>query len=137
MSRTRKDRPYRVRVNDPREAKTVFHNHEAFGRSGIDYRGNEYGYADHCTADERTTHLSNRDSTNRRPCERHLAWQYGPCNHVSRQELVGGYWAPARQVERVTLHQLTAEFNALGEVDTEPVLPEQHRHAMFGGGWWD
>lgn len=135
MSRTRKDRPDRVKLNDPSEPKRVSHRHAALGRSGTNFLGLDFAYKDHCTADEPAVHRSNRDITALRPCEPQVARKSS--GRVPRDVITEFYWAPARQAERITLHKLAGEYNAFGELEAEPVLHEQHRHAGFGGGWWD
>lgn len=137
MSRTDKDRPYRVRVNDPSEAKDRSHRHTSFGARGTNFLGEEYGYADHCTIDEPTLHRSNRDPLNRPPCEAHLAFQYRPGSRPKPKDVRDAYWSPARQAERSALQSMAAEFNATGTIENEPTMPEQHRGSMYGGGWWD
>lgn len=137
MSRTRKDRPDRVKLNDPREPKETRHRHSALGRSGKNFLGLDFAYQDHCTAEEPAVHGSNRDTMALRPCEPQLTWKPSSTNRVPREVIAEFYWAPARQEERIALHKLAGEYNTLGELETEPVLHEQHRHAGFGGGWWD
>lgn len=78
MSRTQKDRPYRVRVNDRTEPRERKQSHTSFGVSGTNFLGLDYGYADHCTIDDPVLHRSNRDPMNRPPCEAHLAFQFRP-----------------------------------------------------------
>jgi hypothetical protein len=137
MSRTRKDRPYRVKVNDPREPKYISHRHGAFGVSGTNFLGQDFAYQDHCTADEPAIHPSNRDRMAMRPCEMHLDWQYKFSRRASRDTVTQLYWVPARQAERGALLALVGEYNTTGDLTTEPVLPERHGHATFGGGYWD
>lgn len=137
MSRTRKDRPYRVKVNDPREPSRVVHRHGVLGLAGTNFLGRDFAYEDHCTADEPAIHRSNRDVLALRPCEPHLDWKFSRSGRVPREVITEFYWVPARQEERITLHKLAGEYNTFGALDTEPVLHEQHRHAGFGGGWWD
>lgn len=137
MSRTRKDRPYRVKVNDPREPTYASHRHSAFGITGTNFLGQDFGFQDHCTADEPAIHRSNRDVMALRPCERHLGWKFSGTGRVPRGVITEAYWNPARQEERITLHKLAGEYNTFGDLESEPVLHEQHHHAGFGGGWWD
>lgn len=137
MSRTRKDRPYRVKVNDPAEPQRARHRHQAFGRAGTNFRGDKYAYQDRCTAEDTVSHPSNRDRLAMLPCERDLAWQYRYSRGPGSDHITEFYWAPARQEERIVLYKLAGEYNTLGDLVTEPVLHEQHRHAGFSGGWWD
>lgn len=137
MSRTRKDRPYRVKVNDPREPKYISHRHSALGLTGSNFLGNEFGFKDRCTADDPAIHRSNRDIMALPPCEPHLDWQSRFSRRPSRDTVTQLYWAPARQAERIVLHELSGEYNTYGELVTEPVLHERHGHATFGGGYWD
>lgn len=123
MSRTRKDRPYRVRLNDKSEPKMRLHSHGSVGSVGTDFRGRDYRYADYCTIEERSLHSSNRDPMNRRPCETHLGWQYRPGRRPKREDALLAYWAPARQAERSALHSATAEYNATGGIEDDPRLP--------------
>jgi hypothetical protein len=137
MSRTRKDRPYRVKVNDPREPKRVSHRHSAFGISGTNFLGQDFAVQGHCTADQPAVHRSNRDRLAVRPCETDLDWRLSHSRRVPRGVITEAYWNPFRQEERITLQKLAAEYNAQGDLETEAILSEQHRHAGFGGGWWD
>lgn len=137
MSRTRKDRPYRVRVNDKSEPKQLRHSHASFAVTGINFLGEEFGYADHCTIEEPVVHRSNRDPMNRPPCEADLAFQHRTGSRPSRKDVRDAYWSPARQAERYALQSMAAEFNTTGDIETEPVMPDQHRGSMYGGGWWD
>lgn len=137
MSRTRKDRPYRVKVNDPREPKYVSHRHAALGLTGTNFLGQEFGYQDRCTAADPAVHPSSIDPMAKRPCETDLSWQAPNTGRPSRDTVTQLYWAKARHAERGTLRALAGEYNANGDLDTEPVLPERHGHAMFGGGYWD
>lgn len=137
MSRTRKDRPDRVKLNDPSEPRKVTHRHAALGRSGTNFLGQDFAYQGHCTADEPAIHRSNRDRMALRPCEQYLTWKSSFTGRVPRDVITELYWAPARQEERIALHKLAGEYNTFGDLETEPVLHEQHRRAGFGGGWWD
>jgi len=51
MSRTRKDRPVRVRLNDKTEPKSGQHAHERLGAAGTTFWGEDYRFADRCTID--------------------------------------------------------------------------------------
>jgi hypothetical protein len=137
MSRTRKDRPERVKLNDPREPRQVDHNHAILGRSGRNFLGKDFAFQDRCTGDDPATHRSNTDPLAKRPCEPGLTWKHSATGRVPRDSITQMYWAPARQAERITLHKLAGEYNTLGELETEPVLHERHGHATFGGGYWD
>lgn len=46
------------------------------------------------------------------------------------------WWGPARAQMRDVLRAAVADWNTNGATDLEPE-PRQHRHAMWGGGWWD
>jgi hypothetical protein len=46
------------------------------------------------------------------------------------------WWGPDRANARDLLKSAAKEHRAAGVVDSEPE-PIQHRHAMWGGGWWD
>lgn len=137
MSRTRKDRPYRVRVNDRTEARKRSHRHTSFGVTGTNFLGERYGYADHCTIDKPVVHRSSRDPMNRPPCEAHLAFQHRPGSRPTSTDVRDAYWAPARQAERTALQTMAAEYKAAGDIESEPVMPASPRHALYGGGWWD
>lgn len=137
MSRTRKDRPYRVKVNDPREAKHVSHRHEAFGAAGTTFLGRAFAYQDRCTADDPAVHPSSLDPLAKRPCETDLDWQAANTRRPSRDTVTQLYWAKARHAERSALRTMVGEYNTTGALDADPVLPERHGHATFGGGYWD
>lgn len=55
MSRTDKDRPYWVVLNDKTIPKTYEHNHTKFGHYGINYWGKRKYTPDYCTAFEDLT----------------------------------------------------------------------------------
>lgn len=46
------------------------------------------------------------------------------------------YFAPERASVRDALRAARDEYNTFGDTDIEPDN-RQHRHAVWGGGWWD
>lgn len=57
----------------------------------------------------------------------------GPIGKTNRRTY---YSAPERAAVRGSLRRALTEYNATGDVD-EVTPTSQHRHAMWGGGWWD
>lgn len=138
MSRTRKDRPYWVRLNDKKEtiAKNEYHNHNIFGKTITLWTGEERTYADYCTIDEPAMNRSNRE-IRQRPCRISPGWNYYYGTPTSERVNLG-YWSPLRRDETDKLRKLTKFYNAgedLDEVDF--FLNEKTRHATYGGGDWD
>ncbi|MBC9704519.1 MAG: hypothetical protein H9W81_05820 [Enterococcus sp.] len=118
MSRTFKDRPYWVRANDPQQDRYAYHNHI---------------YVDECPIDEKYT--SNFGSYSR-ACGYALPWTYYR-NDTPKKVRNTSYWIPLRTDERKVLNNLTRDYNTYGEIDEDFFLQEHHRHARYGGGYWD
>jgi hypothetical protein len=70
MSRTDKDRPYWVVLNDETIGMTYKHDHTRFGFIGVNYWGKLKIVADHCTAFENLTWHS-WDDRHYLPCRRY------------------------------------------------------------------
>jgi len=127
MSRTDKDRPYWVRVNDETEARTEFHYHHRR------YRGDPYEGEYECEIDNPVD-----DSTVmwKRRCGYYLGYRHHICE-IPPGAVREGYNAPLRNDERMALRNAVKDYNTFGEVDEDMYLQEQHRHACYGGGYWD
>lgn len=122
MSHTRKDAPARVRRN--RAAGT--------GAPVTHHCGHHRGRARDCDAA-----LSNERHGRRRTCDPDIIgradrWEPG---WKSARECSEGYWAPERGAVRLSLERSRKEA-FVGDVD-EVVPIQQHRHGVWGGGWWD
>jgi len=76
MSRTDKDRPYWVKINDDTLLKEYNHNHECFGDEWTNLRGVQRKMADHCTAFEYITWQMDRYWF-QLPCKRELLISIG------------------------------------------------------------
>lgn len=126
MSRTDKDRPDWVRVNDKTEDRTEFHYHHRR------YWGEPYEGMYDCEIDEP---LDGSKGMRKRRCGYYLRTNryWNP----KREDRRLYYYKPLRSRERDTLGKAAKQYNAGNEVDEDIVLPESHRHAMFPGGYWD
>lgn len=60
----------------------------------------------------------------------HYPWTPG------RQDRRDLWFGPERASVRDQLAAARRDYNAYGDTDVEPE-PRQHRHAIWGGGWWD
>lgn len=124
MSRTYKDRPYWVRQNDPREDRVPYHDHiERWWRRRINWDGE-------CHLDEPVNHETRHSF----PCGYYLRQRW---YNVPRDFRHYNYYGPLRAHERDNLRDAAKQYNSWGEVDEDFYLPEAHRHATFGGGYWD
>lgn len=138
MSRTLKERPGWVKVNDPRMPTIVDHCHTILGKEFVSaFTGEHFAYADTCTEDEPAkSRAGRRPGELRMPCTKDLA-----VLHRTRtppgQDVRDQFWAPDRASERSILRRLADEYNTTGDLDEGYVLPGQHRHARFGRGYWD
>lgn len=132
MSRTDKDRPYWVRLNDSSENRVADHTHHPYGgwwNPGGRWFAEEYV----CDIDKPMT--GHYEIDRKRNCDYRLAnyrWYDEPTKRDRREE----YYAPLRHEERDTLDKAVKQYNATGEVD-DIYLPESHRHAPFRGGYWN
>jgi hypothetical protein len=136
MSRTKKDRPYWVKLNDKKVAKRPHHNHAVIGKTVRGFRGNIITYADECTLEQPETHSSNDD--HRRPCSYLLGYGYGYwLDGMTREDRMNTYYNPLRTMEREELTKAKKEYNATGDIEKDIAFPDGHRHGMLGGGYWD
>lgn len=126
MSRTKKDRPYWVQVNDKStKYRVAYHDHT--GRWG-----------DTCTIDDPEEGPSTwRGSTGRFTSCGHYLRTPHVCDPHSVGNRSDRYWAPARQDERTYLKNAAKDYNTFGEVDEDYFLQEKTLHGPYGGGWWD
>lgn len=131
MSRTDKDRPYWVRLNDPSEIRRADHTHHPYGR----YSKSWFGEENVCDIDKPMTGRFEIDR--KRNCDYRLTnyryWYDDP----SREDCHNEYYAPLRSEERMSLRKAARQYNTYGEVD-DVYLQEQHRHSCYGGGgYWN
>lgn len=136
MSRTDKDRPYWVRVQDESEPRQAHHEHQRFGRVSHTLSGKIIEVADHCTIDEPTRGNGPYGYNWEKPCTYHLSWAYSYYN-VDRYRRRAMYWGPLRMDESMTLRKAVKQYNSTGEVDDDFFLQENHHHSCYGGGYWD
>ena len=119
MSRTDKDRPYRVKVRDSTLRREEDHDH----RDGI------------CNLEEWIADLNSKN------------YRYGQCDlnllnnkwfdEPTKEDRNNGWYSPVRIRDRDDAIRMKKEFNSSGTVDDEKWLPRHHRHNCFNGGWWD
>lgn len=133
MSRTDKDRPYWVRVNDETEARTPYHYHHGSRFYNGGYKVNAEDEDGYCTIDDKRT---GQPGEWRLPCGYYLGYRRHVCEIPPGAEREG-YYAPLRNDERMALRNAVKDYNTFGEVDEDMYLQEQHRHATYGGGYWD
>lgn len=55
---------------------------------------------------------------------------------ASKEDRIVFYWGPMRAAERASLKEIADGYNADGDMHDDVLLPGQHRHARFGGGFW-
>lgn len=125
MSRTYKDRPYWVRLNDKREARTPFHRHHNWYT-----RNNGWEV---CTFGEPYT--GGTDEW-RRNCGYYLGYRRHTC-YAPKDYIRDMYYSPMRNDERMVLRNAAKDYNSFGEIDEDFFLNERSRHATYGGGYWD
>lgn len=126
MSRTDKDRPFWVKLNDPSENRTDDHMHHTRGLWSKDWDGV-------CDIDKPYGPTLKRWAG--RNCHR-MIHNYNPWDDPTKEDRDLLYYGPLRASERDTLKKAAKEYNTTG--DTEDVfLQEKHRHSMFGGGYWN
>jgi hypothetical protein len=66
------------------------------------------------------------------PRKRRYNYSYGP----TAADRAAYWWGPDRANVRDLLHKAKRQYNGFGDVDiVEPT--QNHRHAMYSGGWWD
>lgn len=138
MSRTDKDRPYWVRVNDPSEPTISYHDHLSFGKIST-WRwggGCPLEYADYCTIDEPKADYRRSKEEMRKPCSKELGYQYKYWDNPRKAERRNEYWKPLRATERKVLWEAVKDYNSFGEVDDELYVRENTRNAPFNRGWW-
>lgn len=137
MSRTKKDRPYWVKVNDKKEAKRAHHDHESLGKIVRNFRGKIVKYADECTLEVPQTHSSSDD--HRSTCHYSLGYgyRYWGDRGQDRADRLNTYYNPLRTMERDALNKAAKEYNANGDIEKDIFFPDSHQHCMLGGGYWD
>ena len=122
MSRTIKDTPARVRRNNA-----------AGTGARVKHRcGHHRGLEGACDASSRDERVGDR-----RTCWTTIpgatdAWD--PYAKTAR-ERSESYWEPERGAVRLSLERARKQARVGDIVEDVPV--NQHRHGVFGGGWWD
>lgn len=138
MSRTHKDRPVWVKLNDRKTRRVEEHNHHRFGETGVFYKGGTYSYLEYCTIDKPQEAVHHAEGQS--PCYYYAAIPkifYAKYGGAHKKALHMDYWNPLRAEERTTLTRLKKEYYAMGEVDEDIYLPEKTRNTPYGGGYWD
>ena len=140
MSRTKKDRPYWVRVNDPREARRETHRHHKCGVKvdfiSISGKKIDTNIPDYCTIGEKEKGLSSNEN-DLNPCYFQLTWQYPASRHSPKKLRRDEYWKPMRGAERKYLKNAVVDYNTFGEVDEDAFLREKTLNSAFSGGYWN
>jgi len=125
MSRTYKDAPWAVQQN----RLSVAGSRNAIRHGcGHDW----WGSAVECDAFRATA----RDE--HRTCDRMVAGRYmewDPYHHPAADRSAR-YYRPERTAVRNALRRAAQESRG-GDVDDSLIPVAQHRHATWGGGWWD
>lgn len=132
MSRTDKDAPWRVRV------EWFKPSHHTRCPDYIQRRWQHWNGDRPCDLPPEPDRHHRRSWTHPTGCtweptgwdRRYYTW---PPNHLDRHAY---WWGPDRANTRDLLKSAAKEYRAASEVDSVPD-PVQHRHAMWGGGWWD
>lgn len=119
MSRTDKDRPYWVKVNDNSIQRVPFHDH-------VDYFGNdvECDFGEVCT----------EDTLWARNCGYDLGHYEVYADNPDRKLRRGAWFGPVRTRTRNDMVSLRKEYREFGEVD-DYVGFRDHRHSSLKGSW--
>lgn len=123
MSRTDKDRPHWVRLNDPDDNRVAHHDH-------VDYWGNDVK----CDIDVPTV----REDKYRieRNCSYEIAgvylWNETPPRKMRHYEWFG----PARARTRDAMISQAKEYNTYGSIESDSQEPSDHRNAPIKGCWY-
>lgn len=136
MSRTKKDRPYWVRVNDKTENRIEHHDHERLGKYYSRYKENKTRrYSEECTID--VPRQANGDLT-AYTCTWELNYGYSYLyGGMSVKDRHITYYNPLRTLERDTLRVAVKEYNATGDLEDGVFFQDRWQHGMLGGGHWD
>lgn len=132
MSRTFKDRPYWIRVNDPKTLRYAVHHHASFGHVYTPFNGKPVHILDYCTIDEPYSAGDNYP----KPCYYRLISPHR-YDETTKEMRHNAYWEPMRTDERIVLRNAVKDYNTYGEIDEDFFLQENHRHARYGGVYWD
>lgn len=138
MSRTRKDRPDWVKLNDRKTPRIANHNHKQFGAEGMMFQGKKYSYLDYCTIDKPQEAVEHKIGQS--PCYYYAAISkifYAKYGGAHKEALRMEYWSPLRAEERTTMQNLKKQYYATGEVDEDVFIKEKHHNAPYKGGYWD
>lgn len=122
MSRTDKDRPHWVRLNDPKDDRVAYHDH-------VDMWGNDVECDIHLPTVREDKYRSERN------CGYDLAgvylWSETPPKKMRHYEWFG----PVRAKTRDAMLAQVKEYNTYGDVVNDSGEPEDHRHAPVKGYW--
>lgn len=120
MSRTYKDRPDWVQLNEPSPLlKAIRRPLHVQPCDGI------------CELDEPMT----EEDLETRRCRYYLPFRLY-LRKATPQLRRDFFWGPVRSEERESLRNMKNQYNAGLDVD-DAVLTERHGHAMYGGGYWN
>lgn len=118
MSRTYKDRPKWVQLNDPKSHRVAEHWHVSGHKCDLDIpaTSNNKGFAGAC----------------------HYSLPYHVCyqNPTKEQRRIM-FWQKLRQEERSTLYQAKQQYNTSSETDEDIIITNRHNHDIYGEGYWD
>lgn len=149
MSRTDKDRPWWIRNHDETDGLREVHDHRArwkwlcdcprpwWAVTGGRHRIGEgtWGWSEgECEIDSR---VDDGRKSWRVSCYRERIDRLSFYGSASREWRRARYWGPERAADRAIHRNLVKDWNTFGDCDDSAVQLNQHRHATFGGGWWD
>lgn len=136
MSRTYKDRPYWVRVNNPNpKYDDVYESHTHHDTYWLEWNGE-------CDIEEPMRNSSYMEIRRNQSCFRQLDWNYSRrwSNLPSRESVHNLWYAPLRMEERTELETCKKIYNASGLSELEDrdiIITEKHGGGVYGGGYWD
>lgn len=150
MSRTDKTRPHWVKTLDPYvHERYVHHDHIP----GWNYKKNQetgrivkVAITDgSCDFDPKTSSNYRRGGTNwTRDWHRcgwdlphYYSWNHPYYRNPPAEDRRLYYWKPERNAVRMSNREMMRDWNANGDCDDDIAVVDQHRHTMYGGGWWD
>lgn len=122
MSRTHKDRPHWVRLNDRNEKRVAHHDH-------IDYWGNDVD----CDIDSPIVREDKYcvDRNCSYEIEGVYLWEETPSRRMRHYEWFG----PVRAKTRDAMVSQVKEYNTYGIIETDSKEPDDHRNAPIKGCW--
>ncbi|MGW8431437.1 hypothetical protein ACWGJ9_10070 [Curtobacterium citreum] len=124
MSRTRKDRPYRVVLNNPKH-----------------WRGEDHSWWQHHRAECDIDQQARPGGRGLPRCRHDIAWSVAKqferhrCNR-SREDRRYGWFKPERNHTRTVLGRARGDWNTTGTIDEDDIPVRQPRRGPWVGGYW-